>query len=108
MSGRRLLVVSAWATVAVLVAVAGLRLFVWDGRVLVVGLDAVLPIVLLPAWVVLVVAVVVRRYLLLGAAVAVIAVQVAVVAPELTARQPVPVGLRHAAQMRLFDANVQA
>ena len=60
----------------------------------------------LPAWVVAVVALVGRRFVLAGAALLVVVAQILFLLPELTAAEPVPSWAATAPSIRLFDANV--
>ena len=95
-----------WLIVAVLGLVALLRLVAWDSLEPLIVLDALTPIVYLPAWVVAVGALIVRRWWLAVAAVVIVVAQLAFVAPELLATAPVPAWARHAPVVRVFDANI--
>jgi endonuclease/exonuclease/phosphatase (EEP) superfamily protein YafD len=95
-----------WFIVAVLGLVALLRLVAWDSLEPLIVLDALTPIVYLPAWVVAIGALIVRRWWLAVAAVAIVVAQLAFVAPELLATAPVPAWARHAPVVRVFDANI--
>jgi endonuclease/exonuclease/phosphatase (EEP) superfamily protein YafD len=95
-----------WLVVAVLGLVALLRLVAWDSFEPLIVVDAVTPIVYLPAWVVAVGALIVRRWWLAVAAVVIVVAQLAFVAPELLAATPVPAWARHAPVVRVLDANI--
>src|SRR5580704_9043383 len=105
--GAGLLVVG-WLIIAVLGLVALLRLVAWDSVQPLIVLNALTPIIYLPAWGVIVAALVARRWWLAAAAVVIIAAQLAFVRPELTAATPVPSWARHAPVVRVFDANIGA
>lgn len=100
------LFVVGWLIVTVLGLVALLRLVAWDSVEPLIVLDALAPIVYLPAWVVAVGALIVRRWWLAVAAVVIVVAQLAFVAPELFAASPVPAWARHAPVVRVFDANI--
>ena len=72
------------------------------------ALNALTPVLYLPAWVVAVAAGLARRWALFGLAVAVAAAHAAFVLPELAAAEPVPAEARSAPTLRLFSANVFA
>jgi endonuclease/exonuclease/phosphatase (EEP) superfamily protein YafD len=100
------LLVVGWLIVAVLGLVALLRLVAWDSLEPLIVLDALTPVIYLPAWVVAVGALIARRWWLAAAAVVIVVAQLAFVAPELLAAAPVPAWARHAPVVRLFDANI--
>jgi hypothetical protein len=100
------LLVVGWLIVTVLGLVALLRLVAWDSLEPLTVLDALTPIVYLPAWVVAAGALIVRRWWLAGAAAVLVVAQVAFVAPELLAAAPTPAWARHAPVVRVFDANI--
>ena len=100
------LFVIGWLIVAVLGLVALLRLVTWDSIEPLIVLDALAPIVYLPAWVVAVGALIVRRWWLAVAAVVIVVAQLAFVAPELLATAPVPAWAQHSPGVRVFDANI--
>jgi endonuclease/exonuclease/phosphatase (EEP) superfamily protein YafD len=102
------LLVAGWLIVAVLGLVVLLRLVAWDSVQPLIVLNAITPIIYLPAWGVLVGALVARRWWLAAAAVVIIAAQLAFVLPELSAATPVPSWARHAPVVRVFDANIDA
>lgn len=89
-----------------LLVVAAMRLFAWDRFEPFAVANDVTLFVYLPAWIVAVVALVGRRFVLAGAAVVVVVAQVLFVLPEWTAAQPVPGWAANAPTIRLFDANV--
>lgn len=95
-----------WLIVALFGLATVLRLVAWDRLEPLIVLDALAPIVYLPAVVVAAAALIMRRWWLAVTAVVIIAVQLALVAPELTAAAPVPSWARHASKVRLFDANI--
>lgn len=94
--------------VAPLLAVAGARVVAWDARTVLVGLNAVTPLLFLPAWVVAVGAGVTRRWALLGAATVLSIAHVAFLAPKLAAREPLPHLPPDAFHVRVLSANVYA
>ncbi len=91
-----------------LLAVAGARVVAWDARSVLVGLNAVTPVLFLPAWVVAAAAGVTGRRALLGGASVVVVAHVAFLLPELTARRPLPELPADTFHVRLFSANVYA
>jgi endonuclease/exonuclease/phosphatase (EEP) superfamily protein YafD len=91
-----------------MLALVGARLVAWDSRSLLIGLDALLPLLLLPAWPVAVAAGVTGRRALCAAATVVVVAHGAFVAPELLAREPAPAVPVDALRFRLFTANVYA
>ena len=95
-----------WVIVVALATVAVARIVAWDSLDVFAILNSVTVFVYLPAWVVAVVAVLGRRFVLAGAAVLVVAAQIAFMLPELTAAEPVPSWAAGAPTVRLFDANV--
>ena len=95
-----------WLIVAVLGIVALLRLVAWDSAEPLIVLDALTPIVYLPAWGVAAGALIARRWWLAVAAAVIVTAQLAFVMPELSAAAPVPAWARHAPSVRVFDANV--
>ena len=106
--GRRLplpVTVVLWIVTGALGLVVIVRLVAWDVFQPFAVLDAFTAFVYLPAWIVLAVAAVGRRFLLAGAALLVVVAQIAFVLPELTAAQPVPAWAIKAPTIRLLDAN---
>ena len=95
-----------WAVTAGLAVIAVLRVVAWDDLEPLAVLNALTAFVYLPAWIVMVVAAVGRRFLLAGAALLVVVTQVVFLLPELTAAEPVPNWAAHAPTITLLDANV--
>jgi endonuclease/exonuclease/phosphatase (EEP) superfamily protein YafD len=95
-----------WVVVAVLAVVAFMRLVAWDDFGPFALANALNGVAYLPVWLVLVTAVIGRRFLLASAAFLVVVAQIAFVLPELTASEPIPTWADHAPTIRLFDANV--
>lgn len=89
-----------------LAAVAVARLVAWDARSTLVGLNALTPLLYLPAWAVAAAAGLGRRWALLGAALVVVVAHVAFALPELRAARSVPPAAASAPRIRLYDANV--
>ena len=100
------LVTAGWLIVAVLGLVALLRLAAWDSAEPLIVLNALTPIVYLPAWVVTAGALITRHWWLAAAAALIVAAQLVFAVPELSAAAPVPAWARHAPVVRVFDANV--
>jgi endonuclease/exonuclease/phosphatase (EEP) superfamily protein YafD len=103
---RAELLLGCWVVVVLLGFVALLRIVAWDSIEPLIVINALTMIVYLPAWFVAVGGLVARRWWLAAAAIAVVATQLAFVAPEFLAAAPVPAWSRHAPLVRLFDANV--
>ena len=95
-----------WLVVAGLAVVAGMRIVAWDRFDLFAILNTVTVFLYLPAWIVTVVALVGRRYVLAGAALVIVVAQIVFMLPELTAAEPVPGWAATAPKIKLFDANV--
>lgn len=93
---------------APLLAVAGARVVAWDCRSLLVAANALTPFLFLPAWPVAIAAGLARRVMLFAAALVVVIAHVAFLAPELSARGPLPAPAPASRSVRLFDANVYA
>ncbi len=91
-----------------LLVVAAARVVAWDSRSVLVGLNAVTPLLYLPAWVVAVGAGVTRRWKLATGAAVVVVAHVLFLLPELAARDSLPAIPADAARFRLFSANVYA
>jgi len=89
-----------------LLGVAAARLLIWDGLSVLVGLNALTPLVYLPAWPVVVLAVVLGRWALFAAAAVVVVAHLVFALPEVLAETPVPPGAHDAPQLRVFTANV--
>lgn len=95
-----------WIGIGLLAIVALMRIFAWDDLEPFALLNTFSILLYLPAWFVAIVAVAGRRYVLAAAALLIVAVQLALVLPELTAAQPAPQWAAHAPTLRLLDANV--
>jgi endonuclease/exonuclease/phosphatase (EEP) superfamily protein YafD len=102
------LLVAGWLIVAGLGLVVLLRVVAWDSAGPLIVLDALTPVIYLPAWVAAAGAVIARRWWLAAAAVVIVAAQLAFTAPELLAAAPVPGWTRHAPVVRVFDANIDS
>ncbi len=103
---NRLLHAIGWLVVAPLAAVALARVVAWDSRSVLVGLNAVTPLLFLPAWAVALVAGLLRRWALLAAATVLVAAHLTWALPELLSAQDVAPAARAAPSFRLFNANV--
>ena len=95
-----------WVVTAGLAIVAILRVVAWDDYEPFAVLNALTAFVYLPAWIVLVVAALGRRFVLAGVALLIGVAQIAFLLPELTAAEPVPAWAVHAPTITLLDANV--
>jgi endonuclease/exonuclease/phosphatase (EEP) superfamily protein YafD len=95
-----------WIVVGALALVALMRLVAWDSFEPFAVLNALTPVVYLPAWAVVLVAVAGRRFVVAGAAALVVLAQILFLLPELTAAEPLPSWTAHAPTLRLLDANV--
>ena len=95
-----------WVVVAALAVVAAVRIVAWDSYDLFAILNSVTAFVYLPAWIVALVAVVGKRYVLAAAALVIVVAQIVFMLPELTAAEPLPGWVATAPKVRLFDANV--
>ena len=95
-----------WTVVVALGVLALLRVVAWDSLEPLIVLNALTLIVYLPAWVVAIGAAVARKWWLSAAALAICIAQVAFVAPEFLAAGPAPSWTRHAATVKVFDANI--
>src|SRR5665213_1036789 len=95
-----------WLIIAVLAALAFCRMFAWDAYAVLAILNSVTIVLYLPAWPIALVAALGRRPVLAVAAAAVVVAQVAFLAPELAASQPLPSSTADAPSFRLFDGNV--
>jgi endonuclease/exonuclease/phosphatase (EEP) superfamily protein YafD len=100
------MLVLGWLIVGGLALTAIMRLVAWDTIEPFIVLDALSLIVYLPAWVVAAVALIARRWWLGGAALVIVAAQVAFAVPELTAATPAPAWARTASSVRVLDAGV--
>ena len=97
-----------WLVTAPLVAVGGARIVAWDARSILIGLNALSPLLYLPEWPVALAAGVTRRWALFVTTMLVVAFHSALVAPEPAAEGPVPAIPPGALRFRLFSANVFA
>jgi endonuclease/exonuclease/phosphatase (EEP) superfamily protein YafD len=98
--------VALWVIVAALALVAIMRLAAWDDFEPFAILNCLTAFVYLPAWIGVVVAGLGRRFLLAGAALVIVAAQLAFLVPELSAARPAPAWTAQAPTLRLVDANV--
>ena len=89
-----------------LAIVALLRIAAWDIFQPFAAANALTAFVYAPAWVVLIVAALGRRFFLAGVALLVVLAQIAFLYPELAAAQPVPRWATAAPSLVLLDANV--
>jgi len=96
-----------WLIVSILGSVVLARAVAWDEWQWFADLDATVEVLFLPAWLVVLGAVLGKRWWLAGAGVLMCAAQVIYVAPEIAASTPVPSAVRSEPTIRLFDANVQ-
>ncbi len=97
-----------WAIVAGLGLVVVARAVAWDKWILFAELDAGVDVLFLPAWLVLVGALIGKKWWMAGAAALLCAAQVIYVAPEVLASSPVPAAAYSEPKIHLFDANVQS
>lgn len=97
-----------WLVTGPLLAVGAARIVAWDSRSILIGLNALAPLLYLPAWPVAMGAGLTRRWSLFATTMLVVVVHVTLVAPELAARSPVPAIPPGAGRFRLFSANVFA
>ena len=98
--------VPLWIVVLALAMLAVLRIVAWDETSVLAILNSVTIAVYLPAWLVAAVAAIFRRWLLAVVALLVVVAQLAFLAPELTAAQPLPTWTAKASTFELLDANV--
>jgi endonuclease/exonuclease/phosphatase family metal-dependent hydrolase len=103
-----LLLAIGWLIVAGLGLLALLRVVAWDDAEILMVLNSLYLTIYLPAWAVAAVALIARRWWLGGAALVVVAAQVAFALPELTAGTALPAWTRDAATIRVFDANLDS
>ena len=104
---ERCMVAAAWVASAAMGVVVVARFAFWDERVVIVAMDALSPLLVAPAWVVLAFAVLRRHVLLGGTCLALALGHVLIVAPELAARTPLPSWAGTSPTFTVFDANVQ-
>jgi endonuclease/exonuclease/phosphatase (EEP) superfamily protein YafD len=95
-----------WVVVGAMGIVAFLRLAAWDALSPLAILNSLTILIYLPAWLIALVAAVGRRPILAVAALLIGLTQIALVAPELTATQPLPAWAARAPAFTLLDANV--
>jgi endonuclease/exonuclease/phosphatase (EEP) superfamily protein YafD len=100
------LTIIGWIITIPLAVVAVMRVVAWDDLEPFAVLNTVTAFVYLPAWVVAVVTLIGRHYLLAWVATLVVVAQIAFMLPELTAAEPVPTWAKGAPTIRLLDANV--
>ena len=96
-----------WLIIAVLGLVVAARIVAWDEWRWFADVDAATEVLFLPAWLVLVGALLGKRWWMAGAAALLCAAQVVYVAPEVLAYSSVPASVRTEPTIHLFDANVQ-
>jgi endonuclease/exonuclease/phosphatase (EEP) superfamily protein YafD len=102
----RWLTVIGWIVTVPLGVVAIFRIVAWDDLEPFAVLNSVTFLIYLPAWIVAIVTLVGRRYLLAGVAALVVLAQILFMLPELTAAEPVPGWAKTAPTLRVLDANV--
>jgi endonuclease/exonuclease/phosphatase (EEP) superfamily protein YafD len=95
-----------WVLVAILALVVVMRLVAWDDYEVFAILNCLTAFVYLPAWAVVVVAGLGRRFFLVAAALVVVVAQLTFLLPELTAAHSVPAWAARASTIRILDANV--
>jgi len=100
--------VTCWVIIVPLGIVALLRVVAWDDFQPFALLNTVTAFVYLPAWMVLIVALICRRAFLAGAALAIVLAQVVFLYPELSAAEPIPGWAATAPVLRMLDANVSS
>ena len=109
LTGIRLgLYVIGWLIVAGLGLLALLRIVAWDDAEILIVFNALYLTIYLRAWAVAAVALIARRWWLGGAALVIVAAQVAFALPELTAASPLPAWTKTATTIRVFDANLDS
>ena len=96
-----------WLIIAVLGLVVAARIVAWDEWRWFADVDAATEVLFLPAWLVLVGALLGKRWWMVGAAALLCAAQVVYVAPEVLAYSSIPATARTEPTIHLFDANVQ-
>jgi endonuclease/exonuclease/phosphatase (EEP) superfamily protein YafD len=102
----RWLVVLLWVVVGAMAVVAVMRQFAWDALEPFAVLNTVTAFIYLPAWLVAIVALIGRRLALLAVSLLLVAFQIVLMLPELTAAQPVPAWASSAPTISVLDANV--
>jgi len=98
---------AGWVIIAGLALVVLARAVAWDEWRLFADVDAATEVLFLPAWLVLVGALVGRKWWMAGATAVLCVAQVIYVAPEVMAYSSIPAAVRTEPTIRLFDANVQ-
>jgi endonuclease/exonuclease/phosphatase (EEP) superfamily protein YafD len=83
-----------------------MRIFAWDDLEPFAVMNTLTAFIYLPAWIVAIVALLGRRFVLGTTALLIVGAQFAFLFPEITAAQPVPRWASHAQAIRLLDANV--
>jgi len=106
--GRTAIHVVGWLIVAPLGAFVVARFLAPDSRSILIALNAATALVLLPAWIVAVIAALLRFRLLLAVALVLVVAHIALLWPELSARKDVSRAARSAPRIVVFDANVLA
>ncbi len=96
-----------WLIIAVLGLVVVARIVAWDEWRLFADVDAATEVLFLPAWLVLVGALIGKKWWMAGAAALLCCAQAIYVAPEILAYSSIPAAVRTEPTIRLFDANVQ-
>ncbi len=102
------LVLAGWVIVIPLAVVALARLVAWDARTSLVELNALTPVLFLPAWPVAVLAGALRRWALVAASAVVVVAHIGLALPEVRAGEAIPAAARSAPHFRVLDANVYA
>lgn len=105
--GRLTLQSVGWLIIAVLGLVVVARIVAWDEWRLFADVDAATEVLFLPAWLVLVGALIGKKWWMAGAAALLCCAQGIYVAPEILAYSSIPAAVRTEPTIRLFDANVQ-
>lgn len=100
------LVVLCWLVLVPLAVLAVARLLAWDANELAAEANSLNGLAYVPAWPVLLLAVLGRRAVLALAAALVVVAQLAFAAPEVLAARSLPGWVARAPTLRLFDANV--
>lgn len=98
--------IGAWAVTLVLGFLALMRVVAWDSTEPFVVANSLTMVIYLPAWIVAAAAAIAKRWLLAGAAIAIVIAQLVYVCPELLDASPVPAWAHHSPVVRLFDANI--
>lgn len=100
--------VAGWLVAGGLLVVALARWVAWDSHASLVALNALTPVLFLPAWPVAFLAALRRRWALFGTAGAAVGLHVMFVAPEILAAEAVPDSARAGRAFTVFSANVYA